>query len=99
MIVCAPTTPAQDFHMIRRQMRMAPSKPLAVMTPKSLLRHKLALSTLDELEKGKFQTLIPHTTAPQKKGKRVVGAGARAESDTLRNGAVMARVNPEFLIS
>ena len=72
MIVCAPTTPAQDYHMIRRQMRMATRKPLVVMTPKSLLRHKLAVSTLDELANGKFQALIPDTTATAKKAKRVV---------------------------
>ncbi len=72
MIVCAPTTPAQDYHMIRRQMRMATRKPLVVMTPKSLLRHKLAVSTLDELANGQFQALIPDTTATAKNVKRVV---------------------------
>ncbi|MEO5837128.1 MAG: 2-oxoglutarate dehydrogenase E1 component [Thermomonas sp.] len=72
MIVCAPTTPAQDFHMIRRQMRMSTRKPLVVMTPKSLLRHKLAVSSLDELANGEFQRLIPDTTSSAKKVKRVV---------------------------
>ena len=68
MIVCAPTTPAQAFHMIRRQMRMATRKPLVVMTPKSLLRHKLAVSTLDELANGEFQHLIPDATADREEG-------------------------------
>ena len=72
MLVCAPTTPAQDFHMIRRQMRMKTRKPLVVMTPKSLLRHKLAVSSLDELATGSFQELIPDTTAAANKIKRVV---------------------------
>ena len=72
MIVCVPTTPAQDFHMIRRQMRMSTRKPLVVMTPKSLLRHKLAVSSLDELANGTFQRLIPDTTASAKNVKRVV---------------------------
>ncbi|MDI1253249.1 2-oxoglutarate dehydrogenase E1 component [Thermomonas sp.] len=72
MIVCVPTTPAQDFHMIRRQMRMSTRKPLVVMTPKSLLRHKLAVSSLDELANGEFQRLIPDTTSSAKKVKRVV---------------------------
>ncbi len=72
MLVCAPTTPAQDFHMIRRQMRMKTRKPLVVMTPKSLLRHKLAVSSLDELATGSFQELIPDTTATASKIKRVV---------------------------
>ncbi|MDQ2701943.1 MAG: 2-oxoglutarate dehydrogenase E1 component [Pseudomonadota bacterium] len=83
MIVCAPTTPAQDFHMIRRQMRMATRKPLVVMTPKSLLRHKLAVSTLDELAKGRFQELIPDTTATAKKVKRVVVCAGKVYYDLL----------------
>jgi len=61
--VCVPTTPAQAYHMIRRQMRMATRKPLVVMTPKSLLRHKLAISTLDELAEGGFQHLITDPNA------------------------------------
>jgi 2-oxoglutarate dehydrogenase E1 component len=83
MIVCAPTTPAQDFHMIRRQMRMATRKPLVVMTPKSLLRHKLAVSTLDELAKGSFQELIPDTTASAKKVRRVVACAGKVYYDLL----------------
>jgi 2-oxoglutarate dehydrogenase E1 component len=83
MIVCAPTTPAQDFHMIRRQMRMATRKPLVVMTPKSLLRHKLAVSTLDELAKGSFQELIPDTTASAKKVRRVVLCAGKVYYDLL----------------
>jgi len=58
MQVCVPTTPAQTFHMIRRQMMRRVRKPLIVMTPKSLLRHKLAVSSLDELASGQFQTVI-----------------------------------------
>jgi 2-oxoglutarate dehydrogenase E1 component len=58
--------------MIRRQMRMKTRKPLVVMTPKSLLRHKLAVSTLDELANGTFQRLIPDTTSSSKKVRRLV---------------------------
>jgi 2-oxoglutarate dehydrogenase E1 component len=53
-----PSTPAQMFHMIRRQMLRALRKPLIVMTPKSLLRHELSVSTLDELTGGGFATVI-----------------------------------------
>lgn len=59
MQVCMPTTPAQIFHLIRRQMIRPYRKPLVVMTPKSLLRHKLATSSLSELTDGKFQNVIP----------------------------------------
>lgn len=59
MQVCVPTTPAQIFHLLRRQVLRPYRKPLIVMTPKSLLRHKLAVSTLDDLAEGQFQLLIP----------------------------------------
>jgi len=58
MQVCVPTTPAQIFHLLRRQMVRNFRKPLIVMSPKSLLRHKEAVSTMDELAAGKFQTVI-----------------------------------------
>ena len=58
MQVCVPTTPAQVYHMLRRQAIRPFRKPLVVMTPKSLLRHKLAVSTLDELATGCFQPVI-----------------------------------------
>jgi 2-oxoglutarate dehydrogenase E1 component len=58
MQVVVPSTPAQMFHMLRRQMRQPFRKPLIVMTPKSLLRHKLSVSSLDELATGGFQNVI-----------------------------------------
>jgi 2-oxoglutarate dehydrogenase E1 component len=57
--VCAPTTPAQMYHLLRRQMVRDYRKPLIVMTPKSLLRHRLAVSSLEDLVSGQFQTVIP----------------------------------------
>ncbi len=59
MQVCVPTTPAQVFHLLRRQMIRDYRKPLVVMSPKSLLRHKLATSSLDELAQGHFQLILP----------------------------------------
>jgi len=56
--VCVPTTPAQVFNMLRRQHIRPVRRPLIVMTPKSLLRHQLAVSDLDELAEGKFQNVI-----------------------------------------
>jgi len=58
MQVCVPSTPAQTYHMIRRQMIRKMRRPLIVMTPKSLLRHKLAQSSLEELSSGHFQNVI-----------------------------------------
>jgi 2-oxoglutarate dehydrogenase E1 component len=53
------TTPAQLFHMLRRQVLRPWRKPLVVMTPKSLLRHPRAVSTLDELATGRFHRILP----------------------------------------
>ena len=61
--VCIPSTPAQVFHMLRRQAIRPLRKPLIVMTPKSLLRHKEAVSQLEELSGGVFQTVIDETDA------------------------------------
>ncbi len=58
MQVCVPSTPAQMFHMLRRQMVRGFRKPLVVMTPKSLLRHKLSVSSFAELSKGKFLCVV-----------------------------------------
>jgi 2-oxoglutarate dehydrogenase E1 component len=56
--VCYPTTPAQIFHLLRRQLIRQYRKPLIVMSPKSLLRHKLAVSSLTELTAGGFLPVI-----------------------------------------
>jgi len=58
MQVCVPSTPAQMFHMLRRQMVRPLRKPLIVMTPKSLLRHPLSVSRLEELATNGFKTVI-----------------------------------------
>ncbi len=84
--VVTPTTPAQSFHMLRRQMLRGTRKPLVVMTPKSMLRHKLSVSTLDDLAKGGFQTLIPDSTAKDaKKTRRVVVCGGKVYYDLLED--------------
>ena len=61
MQVCVPTTPAQIYHLLRRQMIRPYRTPLVVMSPKSLLRHKEAVSSLEELADGGFQTVIGET--------------------------------------
>ena len=58
MQVCVPSTPAQVYHMLRRQVVRNMRRPLIVMSPKSLLRHPLAVSSLDELANGTFQNAI-----------------------------------------
>lgn len=63
--VCVPTTPAQFFHLLRRQVLRPWRKPLVVMTPKSLLRHPAVTSQLSELAGGRFQRILPdHSVEP-----------------------------------
>ncbi|KAG0295086.1 hypothetical protein BGZ96_012572 [Linnemannia gamsii] len=85
MQVVQPTTPAQIFHLLRRQMIRQFRKPLIVATPKSLLRHKEAVSSLSELAKGTFRTIIGETdTALEpKKIKRVVLCSGRVYFDLV----------------
>jgi 2-oxoglutarate dehydrogenase E1 component len=65
MQVVVPSTPAQMFHVLRRQVLRAWRKPLVVMTPKSLLRHAKCVSKLDELAGGRFQRLLADPAAPE----------------------------------
>jgi 2-oxoglutarate dehydrogenase E1 component len=58
MIVCVPSTPAQWFHLLRQQMVRDLRMPLVVLTPKSLLRHRLSTSTLEDLAEGQFNFII-----------------------------------------
>jgi 2-oxoglutarate dehydrogenase E1 component len=59
--VCVPTSASQIFHLLRRQMLRKVRKPLVIITPKSLLRHKDATSPLEDFSKGKFNTVIGET--------------------------------------
>ncbi len=58
MQVCIPSTPAQMFHMLRRQILRPYRKPLIVMTPKSLLRHKLSVSEMTDITQGRFEYVL-----------------------------------------
>lgn len=70
--VVQPTTPAQIFHVLRRQVLRPIRKPLIVMTPKSLLRLPEASSTLQELATGTFQRILPDQHANLKKPRRII---------------------------
>ncbi|MXZ79905.1 MAG: 2-oxoglutarate dehydrogenase E1 component, partial [Gammaproteobacteria bacterium] len=58
MQVCIPTTPAQMFHLLRRQMLRSFRRPLIIMTPKSLLRHRLSVSSATDLTQGRFEPVL-----------------------------------------
>ncbi|HKJ95489.1 MAG TPA: 2-oxoglutarate dehydrogenase E1 component, partial [Gammaproteobacteria bacterium] len=83
--VCVPSTPAQFFHMLRRQSLRPYRKPLIVMTPKSLLRHKLSTSVLDDLSKGRFHTVIDDIDDIKPKNvRRVVFCSGKVYYDLLQ---------------
>ncbi len=84
MQVCVPTTPAQIFHLLRRQIIRPYRKPLIVMSPKSLLRHKLAVSSVEDLTDGEFQLVIPEVDAiDAKQVKQVVLCTGKVYYDLL----------------
>jgi len=65
MQVCNATTPAQYFHLLRQQVKRNFRKPLVIMTPKSLLRHPLAVSKLTDLAKGAFNGVLDDPFPPK----------------------------------
>jgi 2-oxoglutarate dehydrogenase E1 component len=82
--VCVPTTPSQVFHMLRRQIKRPLRKPLVAITPKSLLRHKDAISTLDDLSSGEFHTVLGEVDAlDPKKVTRVIMCSGKVYYDLL----------------
>jgi 2-oxoglutarate dehydrogenase E1 component len=89
MQVCIPSTPAQMFHMLRRQMVRPYRKPLIVMTPKSLLRHKMSVSPITELSAGEFRLFIGETEklAPEKT-RRLVFCSGKVYYDLLESRQV-----------
>jgi 2-oxoglutarate dehydrogenase E1 component len=82
--VCIPSTPAQMFHMIRRQQVRPYRKPLIVMSPKSLLRHKMSVSPIAELSSGRFELIIPEVGAIKtKQTRRLVFCSGKVYFDLL----------------
>lgn len=103
MFVADCTTPANMFHLIRRQLKANYRKPLVVFTPKSLLRHPLAMSSMKELANGSFQELIDDHLVDAKKVKQVVFCTGKfyydllAEREQLGKEAEVALVRLEQL--
>ena len=81
MQVCVPSTPAQMFHMLRRQALRPTRKPLIVMTPKSLLRHRSSVSSLSEITEGSFNPLIGDETVAPEGVRRLIFCSGRVYYD------------------
>jgi len=99
MQVVQPTTAAQIFHLLRRQMVRQFRKPLVIMTPKSLLRNKDAGSALTELAKGAFQTVIGEVDAQidAKKVKRVVACSGKVYYDLINARKTRGQVDTAII--
>ncbi|ALJ05275.1 2-oxoglutarate dehydrogenase subunit E1 [Pseudalgibacter alginicilyticus] len=102
MIVADCTTPANFFHLLRRQLKRDFRKPLIVFTPKSLLRHPKAVSSLNELADGNFQEIIDDTINPKHVKKLVFCTGKfyydlLAERENLKNDTIaLVRIEQLF---
>ena len=83
MVVANVTTPANFFHLMRRQLAWPFRKPLVVMSPKSLLRHPKCVSPLEELTQGRFQEVLGDSYADPKKVKRVLLCTGKVYYDLL----------------
>jgi 2-oxoglutarate dehydrogenase E1 component len=81
--VVYPTTPAQYFHLLRRQMHAEYRRPLVVMTPKSLLRHKVAVSDVDELTHGHFRAVLDDPDGDKNRVKRIILCSGKVYYDLL----------------
>lgn len=102
MIVADCTTPANMFHILRRQMKRNFRKPLIIFTPKSLLRHPKAVSSIQDLASGEFQEVIDDTLNPKNVKKLVFCTGKfyydlLAERDQLnREDVALVRIEQLF---
>ena len=97
MQLCNLTTPAQLFHALRRQIHRPWRKPLVVFTPKSLLRHPEAVSSLDDLATGSFQRVIPDTTVDAPRVERVLLCSGKVYYDLAAERRRLGRDNVAIL--
>jgi 2-oxoglutarate dehydrogenase E1 component len=97
MQVVQPTTAAQIFHLLRRQMIRMFRKPLVIMTPKSLLRHKDAASQLVDLARGEFHTVIPDVPSDPEKIRRAILCSGKVYYD-LKTGREERKADEVALI-
>ena len=81
IIVAQPSTPAQYFHLLRRQVKSKWSKPLIVLTPKSLLRHPGCTSVLDDIQNGSFQKILPDDRPENLSTRRILISSGKAYYD------------------
>ena len=91
MFVANCTTPANMFHLLRRQVKSNYRKPLVVFTPKSLLRHPLVVSPVEDFTKGSFKTLIPDEFVSPEKATKLVFCSGKFYYDLLKQREELKR--------
>ncbi|MEE1897563.1 2-oxoglutarate dehydrogenase E1 component [Flavobacterium rakeshii] len=97
MYIADCTTPANFFHLLRRQMKTTFRKPLIVFTPKSLLRHPAAVSTVEELAEGTFHEVLDDPTADAKKVKTLVFCTGKFYYDLVAERENLGRDDVAFV--
>jgi len=93
VLVTQPSTPAQYFHLLRRQVKSKWSKPLIVLTPKSLLRHPLCVSPIEEFTKGSFRKILPDDRPAGTSTDRVILSTGKAYYDLLEERTRLKKDN------
>jgi 2-oxoglutarate dehydrogenase E1 component len=104
--VTQPTTPAQYFHLLRRQVKRRWSKPLMVLTPKSLLRHPAVVSPLEELANGSFRKILPDAREDAPQTDRVILCSGKVYYDLIEkrqelgaSGVAIVRIEQFYPLS
>lgn len=93
IIVAQPSTPAQYFHLLRRQVKSKWSKPLIVLTPKSLLRHPGCTSVLDDIQNGSFQKILPDDRTDNLSTRRILISSGKAYYDLFEERKKLNRTD------
>ncbi len=93
IIVAQPSTPAQYFHLLRRQVKSKWSKPLIVLTPKSLLRHPGCTSVLDDIQNGSFQKILPDDRPDNLSTRRILISSGKAYYDLFEERKKLNRTD------
>ena len=93
IIVAQPSTPAQYFHLLRRQVKSKWSKPLIVLTPKSLLRHPGCTSVLDDIQNGSFQKILPDDRPGNLSTRRILISSGKAYYDLFEERRKLNRTD------
>ena len=93
IIVAQPSTPAQYFHLLRRQVKSKWSKPLIVLTPKSLLRHPGCTSVLDDIQNGSFQKILPDDRPDNLSTRRILISSGKAYYDLFEERRKLNRTD------